>query len=216
MMIISPFAGGMDVMNIRRMPDGRSADFKGLQAKRGCTKALSKRAAWAVFCLIGGCATGPYPQGLGASGAETISTLINESAEAGVYFSPPSSTESRKTQFRLSVDPGPVRRQYFTDQINLVASTPSRELPVIAQAVGAERRVLVLTMVGAGSAPTPYLARAILARATSVIRSAPILAEMGISQDFDIYNVAVVLGFERIVVSDARAFTHEVHLVSEE
>tara|TARA_R110000765_G_scaffold208234_4_gene313368 strand:+ start:328 stop:576 length:249 start_codon:yes stop_codon:yes gene_type:complete len=50
----------------------------------------------------------------------------------------------------------------------------------------------------------PYISRGLLARMTSISRFAPIIAEMGLSQELDVYGVAAVLGFTQIVVTDGR------------
>lgn len=53
-----------------------------------------------------------------------------------------------------------------------------------------------------------------LARMTSVTRFLPEISEMGLSAEFDIYNMAAVLGFNRIVVTDGRKFSHKAELES--
>jgi hypothetical protein len=35
---------------------------------------------------------------------------------------------------------------------------------------------------------------------------------MGLSREFDIYNMAAVLGFRRIIVTDGRDFSHQADL----
>ena len=59
---------------------------------------------------------------------------------------------------------------------------------------------------------TPYIARAMLARMTSVLRFAPAISEMGVSQELDVYSMAAILGFERIIVTNGRAFSYEAQL----
>lgn len=107
---------------------------------------------------------------------------------------------------------GPVERQFFIDQLNLAASTPGRTFPIVVQAVGENRETLVFLYLDADGPMTPYLARAILARLTSLTRSAPAISEMGLSNEFDIYNTAAVLGFAQIIVTDGRDFAHKADL----
>jgi hypothetical protein len=156
---------------------------------------------------LSACATGPNAIALGQQ-----PLAVNQEAGAGVYFPTPTSAETREPEFRSGIDPGPERRQFFTDQVNLAAATSARQAPIVVQAVGEERRTLVFTVLETTSEPTPYLARALLARATSIIRFAPAIAEMGISQDFDVYNMASLLGFTSIVVTDGRDFAHEIRI----
>jgi hypothetical protein len=107
---------------------------------------------------------------------------------------------------------GPQQRQVFVDQINLATTSGERPIPIVAQAVGEERKTLLLMNVEAEEFLTPYIARAMLARMTSLVRFLPAISEMGLSAEFDIYNMGAVLGFDRIVITDGRSFSHEAVL----
>jgi len=47
---------------------------------------------------------------------------------------------------------------------------------------------------------------------TSVLRFSPAISEMGVSQELDVYSMAAILGFERIIVTNGRAFSYEAQL----
>jgi hypothetical protein len=141
--------------------------------------------------------------------------LRSDAAGAGVFYPKPKSFETADIRFAAMEGVGPQQRQVFADQINLAASQPGRAVPIVAQAVGEGHETLVfMYLESEGAGMTPYLARGILARLTSITRIAPAITEMGLSNAFDIYNMAAVLGFERIVVTDGRAFSHEASLPS--
>ncbi|MEO0982833.1 MAG: hypothetical protein AAFX03_09310 [Pseudomonadota bacterium] len=131
---------------------------------------------------------------------------------AGIHFPPPTSFEKPDIRFGPLAGAGPSQRQFFVDQVNIAAADSQRTISLVAQAVGDNRETLVFTIVGAEGEPTSYLARALLARMTSVVRFTPAITEMGLSEAFDIYNTAAVLGFQRIVVSDGRVFSHQADL----
>ncbi len=139
-------------------------------------------------------------------------SAINETTGAGKYYPQVSSVETPDIRFGKMAGIGPQERQFFIDQVNLAASTPGRTFPIVAQAVGENRETLVFVYLDADDTMTPYLALGILARLTSVTRFAPAIAEMGLSSEFDIYNMAAVLGFARIIVTDGRDFAHEASL----
>ncbi|MEL7042954.1 MAG: hypothetical protein AAGL90_15650 [Pseudomonadota bacterium] len=130
----------------------------------------------------------------------------------GEAFPPITHSEVPEIRFGRMQDVGPVERQFFVDQINLAASSGGRDIPIVVQSVGEGRQTLVFMSLASDEAPTPYIARAMLARMTSVLRFAPPIAEMGLGQDLDVYNMAAILGFERIVVTDGRAFSYEARL----
>jgi hypothetical protein len=172
------------------------------------TKSFRRVAILGMLGALGACASGPLA---GASNVEPkAASAVNQQAGVGVFFPAPTSAETRELPFSMGADPGFQRRLFFADQVNLAAVNSAA--PVIVQAVGAEQRTLVFTLVDTTSEPTPYIARAMMARATSIIRFAPAIAEMGISQDLDVYSIAGILGFKSIVVTDGRKFAHDVRL----
>ena len=138
--------------------------------------------------------------------------MVDEITGAGIYYPPATSFEIPQIRFERMAGVGEQQRQVFVDQINLAASTPGRTVPIVAQAVGHDRGSLVFMYVQNETGITSYLARGLLARLTSITRSAPLIMDMDLSTEFDIYNAAAVLGFERIVVTDGRHFSHEVKL----
>ena len=178
---------------------------------------LSTLRHWTKFalllatCLAAACESVP-PSASGAvtSEGETLSLLPG--AGVGVYFPPISSSDQPDIRFGPMAGIGPEQRLFFADQINIAASGPERSIPIVVQAVGTERKTLVFMPIGGEATATPYIARAVLARMTSVSRFLPAISEMGLSQDFDIYNMGAVLGFERIIVTDGRDFSHEARL----
>lgn len=157
---------------------------------------------------LGACET--VPSATEAAVAEA--PLIDAATGAGIYFPPPTSFESPQVRFAQMGGVGANQRQLFVDQVNVAATNTGRSVPVVAQAVGSENHTLVLIYLTAENDMTPYLARGILARLTSIARFAPAIAEMGLTAEFDIYNMAAVMGFERIVVSDGRSFAHQANL----
>lgn len=165
------------------------------------------------LAALGACETVPGETPAGAAAPAAIA--LDETTGAGVYFPPPTSTERADIRFAAMAGVGPQQRQGFVDQVNLAASNPARPVPIVAQSVGADRQTLVLMHLGAEGPTTPYMARAILARLTSILRFAPAVTEMGLSSEFDVYNMAAVLGFQRIIVTDGRSFAHDVSLKPE-
>ncbi|GGD11309.1 hypothetical protein [Aquisalinus flavus] len=165
---------------------------------------LGKIALVVSLSALGGCETMPT-----AWKAETAA--IDETTGEGVYYPKVSSVETPDIRFGRMAGFGPQERQFFVDQVNLAASTPGRTFPIVAQAVGENNETLVFTYLGDGSM-TPYLSRGILARLTSITRAAPAIAEMGLSSEFDVYNMAAVLGFARVTVTDGRHFAHQADL----
>lgn len=160
----------------------------------------------AALTVLAGCATVPTWAEPAASEPAALSTAATD------YFPPVVSREAPEIRFAPMRGVGPDDRQFFVDQVNLSTASGERPIPIVAQAVGARGETLLLVNIEPNEFLTPYIARAMLARMTSLVRFLPAISEMGLSADFDIYNMGAVLGFERIVVTDGRSFSHEAVL----
>ncbi len=151
--------------------------------------------------------------GIASAERATAPATVYETGE-GIFFPPVTSTETPEIRFRALAEIGPVERQIFADQINLVTTGAERPIPLVAQAVGTDRTILVLLNLEPETYLTPYIARAMLARMTSLTRALPAVSEMGMDEAFDIYNLGAVMGFEGIIVTDGRGFSHEARLAA--
>ena len=173
------------------------------------TTARAGRIALIVSIMaLGACESLPIAR---SADAAALSALDARSG-AGTYYPAVTSRDAPDVRFVRMAGVGPQQREFFVDQINIAAMTPGRTMAIVAQAIGEDRDTLVMLYLGDDGAMTPYLARGLLARMTSITRSAPAIAEMGLSSEFDIYNMAAMLGFRRIIVTDGRDFSHQADL----
>ena len=65
-------------------------------------------------------------------------------------------------------------------------------------------------MTSRGRIDTLYRARAIFANMTAVARVMPLFRELGVEDWFTFFDLAKLLGFERITITDGRDFAHQV------
>lgn len=140
------------------------------------------------------------------------SAKADEATGVGIYYPPVTSGHKPKTGFKAMEGAGPTQRQLFVDQLNIMTAGPERAIPIIMQAVGAQKTTLVIMNIEPIEYFTPYVAKALLARMTSIARFQPDITDMGLSDTFDVYAMGIVLGFERIIVTDGRKFSHEAVL----
>lgn len=175
---------------------------------------LRKIALIASLCVLGACET--MPTAAQSEAASLNGVVVDETTGAGIFFPQATSLETPDIRFPTMDGVGPQVRSLFIDQVNLAGATQNRNGPVIIiQSVGEGGETLVFTHFDARGPMTPYLARGILARLTSIIRFTPAIAEMGLSTEIDIYSMAAALGFKRIIVTDGRNFAHEARLREE-
>lgn len=77
-------------------------------------------------------------------------------------------------------------------------------------AKGSEAEKLIIVALDDGRIDTVYRARAIFAQMTAVARLLPVFSELGVEDYFTFFDLAKMLGFEQITISNGRAFAHQV------
>ncbi|MEO0608156.1 MAG: hypothetical protein AAFY82_07975 [Pseudomonadota bacterium] len=162
--------------------------------------------------LVSACETSPMASDTNLVGAGAL-TEADAATGEGIYYPKVTLSDQPEIRFGPILGAGPQERQFFVDQINRAATTSERDIALVVQAVGTENQTLLFMPLNRDGSPTPYIAKAMLARMTSVLRFAPAITEMGISQEMDVYNMAAILGFDRIVVTDGRAFSYQADVV---
>ena len=60
---------------------------------------------------------------------------------------------------------------------------------------------------------TMFRARAVLTTLTSRVRALPLFAELGVQSLFTCYDLAKLLVFKQITVSDGRNWSHRINLM---
>ena len=71
---------------------------------------------------------------------------------------------------------------------------------------------LIITALEDGRIDTIYRARAIFANLTAVARVMPIFRELGVQDWFTFFDLAKMLGFTQITITNGREFAHQVFL----
>lgn len=135
-------------------------------------------------------------------------TTVADTTGAGYFFPQPTSSEIKETTPLFVDGVGSGQRQFLVDQINLLASAQSAELSFVLQATGDDNDTLVFTLFGTRGELSEYRARALMARTTSTVRSAPMVVQLGLEEQVDFFDVAAAMGFQRIIVSDGLRTAH--------
>ncbi len=77
-------------------------------------------------------------------------------------------------------------------------------------AKGEHAEKLVIVALVDGPIDTLYRARAVLADLTAMSRALPIFNEFGVQDWFTFFDLAKMMGFEQITISDGRTFAHQI------
>ncbi len=79
-------------------------------------------------------------------------------------------------------------------------------------AKGAEAEKLIIVSTGNSGFRTIFQARALLAQLTATARGTPLFRELKVEDIFTFFDLAKMLGFEQIVISDGESFAHRVSI----
>lgn len=79
-------------------------------------------------------------------------------------------------------------------------------------AKGSEAEKLIIVALEDGRIDTIYRARAIFAQMTAVARLLPAFSQLGVEDYFTFFDLAKMLGFEQITISNGRDFAHQVDI----
>lgn len=130
----------------------------------------------------------------------------------GYYYPRVSSREVYVSRAQTLKDSTRTRRLGFvsglTQQLADMPYAPSYAI----FAKGDQATRLIVVAFGDGQLDTIYRARALFASLTSLARLTPLFQELQVEELFTFFDLAKMLGFTTITVSDGRKFTHQVTL----
>ncbi len=131
---------------------------------------------------------------------------------AGYYYPPISSNETY--QARASVMPSASRDLRIGFIVAQTAGQGKREYPprYAIFAKGEEAQKMIIVGLDEHSFATLYRARAVLAQLTSSARASPLFRNLAVEDRFTFFDLARMLGFEQITVSDGKTYAHRVEL----
>ena len=132
---------------------------------------------------------------------------------AGYYYPIPQTAEVYEA--RVPQIPGTNRRR----RIQFVTAVTNGQLqrpypPEYAMfAKGDEAEKLIIVSLVEGRMKTLYMARARLAIMTAIARLLPAFQETGMEENLTFFDLAWMLGFRRITISDGDDFAHQIQLL---
>ena len=129
---------------------------------------------------------------------------------AGYYYPTATSTETYVAQAQtLQEADRSLRIGFVTGITNQILRQPYAPMAAIF-AKGSEGQKLIIVALEDGRIDTLYRARPIFANMTAVARVMPLFRELGVEEWFTFFDLAKLLGFERITITDGRDFAHQV------
>lgn len=134
----------------------------------------------------------------------------NDDRHAGYYYPEPATTEVYEARaYTLPEASRKVRIAFVTGITSEQNKAPYPPQAAIF-AKGSEAEKLIIVALEDGRIDTVYRARAIFAQMTAVARLLPMFSQLGVEDFYTFFDLAKMLGFEQITISNGREFAHQV------
>lgn len=130
----------------------------------------------------------------------------------GYYYPEITSTEQYLGRAKAIPDANRTVRVAFITGVELELVKAGHPLPYAIFAKGAEAEKLIVVGLEDGPFATLYRARATLTFLTAASRQLPILKQNNVEDWFTFYDVAILLGFKQITITDGKSWSHQVLL----
>jgi hypothetical protein len=136
-----------------------------------------------------------------------------ESRHEGYYYPRLSSSEIYKAHTRALPQMDRASRLLFIAAITRDQASAGWAPRYAAFAKGEQAEKMIIVGVQDGWFDTIYRARAVMAALSSLARTTPLLQDANLEDVLTFYDLAHLLGFKEINVSDGRKFAHRITLV---
>ncbi|MEQ8349808.1 MAG: hypothetical protein RIB84_17190 [Sneathiellaceae bacterium] len=176
------------------MPMVRRDGSGGRAARR---RSLIACAALLLFCLA-----------LPVDGARAAADDRHE----GYYYPSPVTSETYESRAQVMPEASRATRLGFVT--GLTQQLLSRPYPpgYVIFAKGADAEKMIILAVGQNGFRTLFQARGLLAELTAVARSTSLLQELSVEDIFTYFDLARLLGFSQITISNGIDFSHQIEL----
>ena len=172
--------------------------------------------AWAVAARICPMPAGLLPVGLLMAGLAVVLALAApvraHDRHAGYYYPEPAAVETYQARAVTLADATRDTRLSFVIRIaqQMLKNPYPPQSAMFAK--GDEAQKLIIVGLRDGYLNTIYRARAHFAMLTSVARATKYLNDLGVADFFTFFDLAKLLGFEQITITDGDKFAHQVLL----
>ena len=129
---------------------------------------------------------------------------------AGYYYPEPETSEVYEARALTMQDTSRKARVAFVTGITNEQNKAPYPPQAAIFAKGSEAEKLIIVALEDGRIDTIYRARAIFAQMTAVARLLPVFSQLGVEDYFTFFDLAKMLGFEQITISNGREFAHQV------
>lgn len=142
----------------------------------------------------------------------TIPMAAAQDHHDGYYYPTPGSKETYKARARVLPGSDRGRRLGFIVGFTKELAEDPSPMRFTLFAKGTDAEKLIIVALDDDIFASLFRARAVLATLTAQVRASPLFAELGVQNLFTFYDLAKLLGFKQITISDGREWSHRVDL----
>lgn len=139
-------------------------------------------------------------------------TAAENDRHAGYYYPPISSREEYQARAQMMPEATNDTRLDFVTTMAYRQNQRPYPPSFIMFAKGERFERLIIVAIGSNGFQGLYQARAVLAQMTSIARTTPIFRENNVQDMLTFLDMARMLGFEELTVSDGHSFAHRITL----
>jgi len=140
----------------------------------------------------------------------TLATEPSNDRHSGYYYPEPGSQEVYTARAQTLPEANRRLRIGFVTGASQAMAARAYAPRFTLFAKGEQAHKLVIVALADGPIDTLYRARAVLADLTAMSRVLPIFKEFGVQDWFTFLDLAKMMGFKQITISDGRAFAHQI------
>ena len=129
---------------------------------------------------------------------------------AGFYYPKPETTEVYEARAYTLPDASRKGRIAFVTSITNEQNKAPYPPQAAIFAKGSDAEKLIIVALEDGRIDTIYRARAIFAQMTAVARLLPMFSQLGVEDYYTFFDLAKMLGFKQITISNGREFAHQI------
>lgn len=144
--------------------------------------------------------------------AEKQAEAAGQDRQSGYYYPPLTSTETYKARSKTLKNVNRNTRLGFVTAITKRQLDQNYAPKTSIFAKGDKADKLIIVALEAGAISTVYQGRAMLAQLTATSRLSPLFKELGVQGFFTFFDLAKLLGFKTITVSDGVNWSHRIDI----
>lgn len=150
---------------------------------------------------------------IGTAAAQEVRPAdLADERHAGYYYPDPQTEETYVARAQTLKEANRKLRLGFVTGFTRGQLESPTPIWFVIYAKGGDSEKMIITALEEGKIDTLYRARGLLAALTAMARQLPVFQEHGLQDWFTFFDLAKMLGFQQITVTDGKSYSHRVNI----